>query len=123
MTKQERADMLQGTLDLLILHSLSLGPTHGWGLSQRILDLSRDVLQVNQGSMYPALHRLEYRGLVIAEWGTSESNRRAKIYSLTPKGENCLGAERRDWQRFMGAMERVLHAVTLPPLEPEEQGG
>ncbi len=106
--------MLQGTLDLLILHALSLGPMHGWGVSQRILDLSRDVLQINQGSLYPALHRLEYRGLVRAEWGRSENNRRAKIYSLTPQGERRLGVEHRDWVRFMEAMQRVLRTATPP---------
>ncbi len=111
MAEETRADMLQGTLDLLILHALSLGPMHGWGLSQRIRGLSRDVLQVNQGSLYPALHRLEYRGLVRAEWGTSENNRRAKIYSMTRKGEERLGMELRDWQRFVRAMQWVLDAT------------
>lgn len=106
--KNRRADMLQGTLDLLILHALSLGPMHGWGVSQRIRELSRDVLQVNQGSLYPALHRLEYRGLVQAEWGSSENNRRAKIYALTSQGESKLGVELRDWQRFVQAMQWVL---------------
>jgi transcriptional regulator len=108
--KDERADMLQGTLDLLILHALSLGPMHGWGLSQRIRDLSRDVLQVNQGSLYPALHRLEYRDLVAAEWGTSDNGRRAKVYALTAKGERALGRERHAWQRFVRAMQWVLEA-------------
>lgn len=117
MAKDERADMLQGTLDLLILHALSLGPMHGWGVSQRIADLSGEVLQVNQGSLYPALHRLEYRGLVRAEWGRSENNRRAKIYALTPKGERHLGVEHRAWQRFVEAMQRVLQAAA--PVGPE----
>ena len=107
---RERADMLQGTLDLLILHALSMGPMHGWGISRRIRELSRDVLQVNQGSLYPALHRLEYRELVRAEWGTSENNRRAKIYALTAKGERRLGVERTEWQRFVRAMHWVLDA-------------
>ncbi len=119
MTKDDRADMLQGTLDLLILHALFLGPMHGWGVSQRIRDLSRDVLRVNQGSLYPALHRLEYRDLLRAEWGTSENNRRAKIYTLTPKGERRLGVEHHDWLRFMDAMQQVLEAAALPRLEPE----
>ncbi len=113
-----RADMLQGTLDLLILHALSLGPMHGWGVSQRIRHFSRDVLQVNQGSLYPALHRLEYRGLITARWGTSENNRRAKIYAMTPKGEGRLGVERRDWRRFVAAMQWVLDSV-----EPDPAGG
>jgi PadR family transcriptional regulator PadR len=115
MVKNSRADMLQGTLDLLILHAVSLGPLHGWGLSQRIRELSKDVLQVNQGSLYPALHRLEYRGLVKAQWGTSENNRRAKIYSLTAKGERALGAERGDWERFVQAMAWVLDASSASP--------
>lgn len=111
MADETRADMLQGTLDLLILHALSLGPMHGWGLSRRIRELSRDVLQVNQGSLYPALHRLEYRGLVRAEWGTSENNRRAKIYSMTHRGEERLGVELHDWERFVRAMQWVLDAT------------
>ena len=123
MAEEERVDMLQGTLDLLILHALSLGPMHGWGVSQRIRDLSREVLQINQGSLYPALHRLEYRGLVRAEWGKSENNRRAKIYSLTPKGERGLGVEHRDWLSFMEAMQRVLQAATPPMLEPKGETG
>lgn len=123
MANVKRADMLQGTLDLLILHALSMGPMHGWGLSQRILDLSRDVLQINQGSLYPALHRLEYQGLVRAEWGRSENNRRAKTYSLTPKGERRLGVEHRDWERFVEAMQRVLQAATPPALEAEGEMG
>jgi len=106
--KESRADMLQGTLDLLILHALSLGPMHGWGLSRRIRDLSKDVLQINQGSLYPALHRLEYRDLISSEWGASENGRRAKIYSMTPKGRRVLGAERHAWERFVRAMQWVL---------------
>jgi transcriptional regulator len=115
MVKTNRADMLQGTLDLLILHAVSLGPMHGWGVSQRIRDLSRDVLQVNQGSLYPALHRLEYRDLVRSEWGTSENNRRAKIYSLTDKGARVLGTERGEWERFVQAMAWVLDAGSGHP--------
>ena len=121
MANEERADMLQGTLDLLILHALSLGPMHGWGVSQRIAILSGHVLQVNQGSLYPALHRLEYQGLVRAEWGRSENNRRAKIYALTPKGERRLGVERRSWERFVEAMQRVLQAAA--PVGPEPREG
>ena len=113
---EDRADMLQGTLDLLILHTLSLGPTHGWGLSERIQALSHDVLQINQGSLYPALHRLEYRGLVQGDWGKSDNNRRAKVYSLTLQGEQHLGVEHGDWLRFMAAMQRVLQAVAPPTL-------
>jgi transcriptional regulator len=108
-----RAGMLQGTLDLLILHALALGPMHGWGVSQRIRELSRDVLQVNQGSLYPALHRLEYRGLLRAEWDASENNRRAKVYAITPKGRRALGLELRDWQRFVQAVRWVLESAEL----------
>lgn len=126
MADDDRADMLQGTLDLLILHALSLGPMHGWGVSQRIRELSDEVLQVNQGSLYPALHRLEYRGLVQAKWGRSDNNRRAKIYALTAKGEGRLGVEHGDWLRFMRAMQRVLEAGEAPRATPEavpEGGG
>jgi transcriptional regulator len=118
---EQRTDLLQGTLDLLILHALSIGPMHGWGVSQQILDLSGDVLQINQGSLYPALHRLEYRGLVRARWGRSENNRRAKIYAMTPKGQKRLGVEQRDWLRFMEAMQRVLESAARPALEPGEE--
>lgn len=106
----DRADMLQGTLDLLILKMLALGPMHGWGISQRIRELSDDVLQVNQGSLYPALHRLEHRDWVRSEWGTSENNRRAKFYRLTPLGARQLGEERGGWRRFADAVDRVLDA-------------
>lgn len=123
MANDERADMLQGTLDLLILHALSFGPMHGWGVSQQIRVLSQDVLQINQGSLYPALHRLEYRGLVRAAWGRSENNRRAKIYALTPKGERRLGVERGDWRRFMEAMQRVLQAAAPVALETGGETG
>lgn len=117
-----KTDMLQGTLDLLILHALSMGPMHGWGVSQRITELSDEILQVNQGSLYPALHRLEYRDLVRAEWGVSENNRRAKIYSLTPRGARRLGVEHEDWRRFMGAMQKVLEASS-GDLSPKLAGG
>lgn len=102
------SDVLQGTLDLLILRTLSLQPMHGWGIAQRIQQLSRDVLQVNQGSLYPAVHRLEQRGLVSAEWGVTENNRRAKYYRLTPAGERQLARELESWERFTGAVQLVL---------------
>lgn len=102
------SDVLQGTLDLLILRTLSLQPMHGWGIAQRIQQLSRDVLQVNQGSLYPAVHRLEQRGLVSAEWGVTENNRRAKYYRLTPAGERQLASELESWERFTGAVQLVL---------------
>lgn len=106
--KQPTADVLQGTLDLLILKALSLAPMHGWGVSHRIQQLSRDVLQVNQGSLYPALHRLEQRGWIAAEWGTSENNRKAKFYRLTPVGSRQLAKETADWERFASAVQLVL---------------
>jgi transcriptional regulator len=101
-------DLLQGTLDLLILKTLALGPHHGWGVSQRIQRMSKDVLQVNQGSLYPALHRLEHRGWITAEWGLSENNRRAKFYSLTKRGAAELAREQAEWRRFSDAVELIL---------------
>lgn len=103
-----QADLLQGTLDLLILKTLALGPQHGWGVSQRIQQMSRDVLQVNQGSLYPALHRLEHRGWITAEWGTSENNRKAKFYHLTKKGRAQLSTEQGQWERFSEAVGWIL---------------
>ena len=102
------ADLLQGTLDLLILKSLSLQPMHGWGVAQRIQQLSRDALVVNQGSLYPALHKLEREGLIRSQWGASENNRRAKYYSLTPAGEAELADELGRWERFTSAIALVL---------------
>jgi PadR family transcriptional regulator PadR len=104
----ERADLLQGTLDLLILRSLRLAPLHGWGISKRIRQLSSDVLQINQGSLYPALYRLEDRGLIKASWGTSDEGRRAKFYTLTAAGRKRVGEEQDDWRRFVAAVEQVL---------------
>jgi transcriptional regulator len=105
-----QADLLQGTLDLLILKTLALGPLHGWGVSQRIQQMSRDALQVNQGSLYPALHRLEHRGWIAAEWGTSENNRKAKFYRLTRRGQAQLDSERTQWERFSAAVALILEA-------------
>lgn len=106
----EKKDVLQGTLDLLILKALSLEAMHGWGVAQRIQQISRDVLQVNQGSLYPALHRLEHRGWIAASWGTSENNRRAKYYRLTATGRKQLAAEEASWREFSRAVELVLAA-------------
>ena len=103
------SDLLQGTLDLLILRTLALEPMHGWGIAQRIQQVSREVLQVGQGSLYPALHRLEYKGWIKAEWRPSENNRRAKYYSLTPDGEKQLEAERNNWERLAEAIALVLN--------------
>ena len=106
-------DLLQGTLDLLILRTLQGGPQHGWGVSQRIAQVSRDVLRVNQGSLYPALGRLERDGWIEAEWGTSENNRRARFYTLTKSGRAQLARESTRWRRFAAAMGRVLGAGEL----------
>jgi PadR family transcriptional regulator PadR len=104
----EREDLLQGTLDLLILRTLALGPQHGWGIAQRIEQVSRDVLSVTQGSLYPALYRLEEQGSIAADWGISENNRRAKFYRLTRAGRRQLERETESWQRFAAAVGRVL---------------
>lgn len=102
------AELLQGTLDLLILKTLALEPMHGWGIAQRIQQVSNDALQVGQGSLYPALHRLEYKGWIHADWGASENNRRAKFYSLTRSGEKQLATEMEDWDRLTAAIALVL---------------
>jgi len=106
----ERTDLLQGTLDLLILKSLIFGPLHGWGISKWIRQVSDDVLQINQGSLYPALYRLEDREWVSAKWGISPDGRRAKFYTLTPEGKRQLADERTEWRRFAVAIEQVLTA-------------
>ncbi len=108
---EAKSDLLQGTLDLLVLKTLALGAHHGWGISQRIQQISQDVLQVNQGSLYPALHRLERQGWIEADWGTSENNRRAKFYRLTAAGQRQFAAEAENWQRLSGAVARILEAV------------
>lgn len=105
------SDLLQGTVDLLILKAVSLQPMHGWGISQRIEQISRGVLEVNQGALYPALHRLEDQGWLDAEWGTSDNNRRAKFYRLTTAGRRQLAAETRTWQRYANAVQLLLRAV------------
>ena len=101
-------DLVQGTLDLLILKSIALGPMHGWPIAQRIRQVSNDVLQVNQGALYPALHRLEQQGWIEAEWGESENNRRAKFYSLTKPGKKYLQSEQANWERLSAAIGLVL---------------
>lgn len=103
-----KADLLQGTLDMLILKTLATEPQHGYGISIRIRQLSRNVLQVNQGSLYPALHRLERRGWIRATWGDSENNRRARFYTLTPAGKRQLETETAHWEKIAGAIARVL---------------
>jgi PadR family transcriptional regulator PadR len=103
-----KPDLLHGTLDLLILRSLSLTPMHGWAISKHIQLTSEDVLEVNQGSLYPALYRLEDRGWISAEWGTTETGRRAKIYSLTRHGQKQLAKEESQWAAFSMAVNRIL---------------
>jgi PadR family transcriptional regulator, regulatory protein PadR len=108
MAGESRLDLLQGTLDLLILRTLQTGPMHGWAISERIQQISQEVLQVNQGSLYPALHRLEHQGWVKAEWGVSELGRRARFYKLTTSGRKQLELETSDWVRLTAAIGRVL---------------
>jgi PadR family transcriptional regulator PadR len=103
-------DLVQGTLDLLILKTLALEPMHGWAIAQRIQQLSKDVLQVQQGSLYPALHRLEQQAWIEAEWGESENNRRAKFYSLTRAGRKQLEREASNWERLSAAISAIVRA-------------
>jgi PadR family transcriptional regulator PadR len=107
----EKSDLLQGTLDLLVLKVLDLAPMHGYGIAQRLEQISRSVLQVNQGSLYPALLRLEQQGWIQSHWGASDNNRRAKFYSLTRAGRRQLAAETERWERMSGAIARLLRAV------------
>jgi PadR family transcriptional regulator, regulatory protein PadR len=110
MAAQRREDLLQGRLELLILKTLRLGPLHGWGIAKRIEQLSEELLSVGQGSLYPALYRLEDRGLIEAEWGISPEGRRAKFYQLTRAGQRAFVAEQESWRRFVSGIERVLSA-------------
>ena len=107
---QASAEVVQGTLDLLVLKALSLAPMHGWGISQRIQQLSTDALQIGQGSLYPALYRLEKRGFVKSAWQTTENNREAKYYELTKAGQRALGDEVKEWRHFVAVVEQVLKA-------------
>ena len=107
MAKQ-KYDLLQGTLDLLVLKTLALEPMHGWGISQRIQQISDGVLNVNQGSLYPALYRLEEQGWITSEWGSSENNRQAKYYKLTREGRKQLAEEKENWERLSTAITQVL---------------
>ena len=108
------SDLLQGTLDLMVLKALSFGPQHGYAVARWIERVTDDVLRVEEGSLYPALHRLEERGLIRSEWGLSENNRRARFYSLSARGKKHLEAEAASWSRFAQALTRVLQAVGQP---------
>jgi PadR family transcriptional regulator PadR len=109
--EEHRIDLPQGTLDLLILRTLSLGPQHGWAISERVQQVSSDVLRIQQGSLYPALHRLERRGWIKAKWGLSENNRRAKYYELTRTGEKQLEVETDSWRKLAAAVAQILESV------------
>jgi PadR family transcriptional regulator, regulatory protein PadR len=108
MTVRTQTDALRGSLDLLVLKTLSLTPLHGWGISLRIEQISRGALEINQGSMYPALQRLEKSGLITSEWGTTDNNRRARYYRITAAGRRALGQELESWRRFAAGLEAVL---------------
>jgi transcriptional regulator len=105
---RSQTDALRGSLDLLVLKTLSLAPMHGWGISQRVQQISDGVLEVNQGSLYPALQRLEKDGLITSEWGTTDTNRRARYYRITASGRKALGNELESWRRFAAGLEAVL---------------
>jgi PadR family transcriptional regulator PadR len=111
----QSTDLLQGTLDLLILRTLALEPMHGWGVAQRIQQVSADALQIGQGSLYPALYRLEYKGWIRSDWGTSENNRRAKFYRITAAGRKQLQTELAAWDRLSAAIALVLGRGTGVP--------
>ena len=104
-------DLLQGTLDMLILRDIASEPQHGWAIAQRIQQVSNNILQIGQGSLYPALHRLEYKGWIKAEWGASENNRKARYYSLTRTGRKQLDTEMENWTRLAGAINVVLQEI------------
>jgi transcriptional regulator len=106
-----RGDLVQGTLDMLILKTLTRGPMHGYGIVERIQESSDDILRVEEGALYPALHRLELRGLLKAEWGLSDNNRRARFYRLTPVGRRYLEEEKSNWVRLSGAISRVMETA------------
>ena len=107
MASRPQTDALRGSLDLLIMKTLSLGPMHGWGISQRVQQISEGVLEVNQGSLYPALQRLERRGVITSEWGTTDNNRTARYYRLTRSGREALAAELEEWRRFAAGLTKL----------------
>ncbi len=108
---ESRSEMLKGTLDMLVLKTLALEPMHGWGVSERIRQISQDVFQVNQGSLYPALQRLKRKGWIRSQWRVTENNRRARYYTLTAAGRRQLDAERREWERSVSAVNRILQTA------------
>ena len=108
---ESSAELLRGTIDLLVLRTLTLAPMHGWGITQRIQQLTDGVLEVNQGSLYPALQRLEKDGLITSEWGTTDNNRRARYYSITAAGKRALNEERESWTRFATGLDAVLRTT------------
>jgi transcriptional regulator len=108
---RSQTDALRGSIDLLVLKMLALAPLHGWGISQHIQQISKGVLEVNQGSLYPALQRLEKKGLITSDWGTTENNRRARYYALTASGRLALGEELASWRRFADGLEAVLRTT------------
>lgn len=111
MTNRPQTDALRGSLDLLVLKTLSLEPAHGWGIGRRIQQMSDGVLEVNQGSLYPALQRLEKSGLIASDWGTTDNNRRARYYRLTAAGRRALDDERESWKRFAAGLDAVLRTT------------
>ena len=111
MAVHTQTDALRGSLDLLVLKTLSLAPMHGWGISLRIQQTSKGVLEVNQGSLYPALQRLEKDGLITSDWGTTDNNRRARYYRLTAAGRRALGDELESWKRFAAGLDAVLRST------------
>jgi PadR family transcriptional regulator, regulatory protein PadR len=111
MVKHSRGELVQGTLDMLILARLSQGPMHGFGIAEHIQRVTEDILRVEEGSLYPALHRLETKGMITSEWGSSANNRQAKFYKLTPRGKKQAGVEVTKWQRLVAAISRVIEPV------------
>ena len=111
MTIRPQVDALRGSLDLLVLKTLSLVPMHGWGISQRVQQMSKGILEVNQGSLYPALQRLEKDGLIASDWGMSDNNRRARYYRITAAGRRALGVELENWKRFATGLDAVLRST------------
>ncbi|MBA2390089.1 MAG: PadR family transcriptional regulator [Geodermatophilaceae bacterium] len=111
MVPQPQSDVLRGSIELLVLKTLSLAPLHGWGIGQRIQQISHGELEVNQGSLYPALQRLEQKGLITSDWQTTENNRRARYYEITPTGRRALGEEVESWRRFAATMDVILRTT------------